>query len=165
MISFDSHLLVPALVSALVALAVEWIAKPGLEARKARILGAMDRRNTALHTCRQILMRIGIAKSAPPGAFLEESMGEIEGLARTLQSQLSDVALDMSSDARRMAFVAVGMLRGVLEAKGSLAACVEPIELVAWDLETVGSLMPGRWLSRRATLRWLARSAKPILKG
>lgn len=163
MISFDTHIAVPALVSAFVTLGIEWLAKPGLEARKARILGELERRRLALQTCRQILVKVGLITSLPSveATIRAEQRTELDALNRQLQQQLVDVVLDLSSAGRQVTALASGMLMGALQSDGNLHGCVEPLEIVAWQLETARSLSPGRWFAARAARRWLvARKAQ-----
>lgn len=59
-----NNLFAAALVSAVVALGVEWVAKPGLEARKERILRRYQARDEVWRVLNSILYAAATMKSA-----------------------------------------------------------------------------------------------------
>jgi hypothetical protein len=158
-------ILIPALVSALVALGVEWLAKPTLEARKARILDEHARRRAPLRTCRMILVKLGALRvRVDSAAVVMETKDDLRRLTKTMQDEIVDVALDLPPVGRRLASYATGMLLGMLHAKTPAAQiadeCVEPFEIVAWILET-SWVQPGRWIAKKRATAWLERRNAP----
>ena len=110
-----SNLLAAALVSAVVALGVEWIVKPGLEARKERILGRSRARDEVWRALNSILYAAAMMKSAQtPAADLEAAGAGIIPATLALEESFHEVMLFAGGRAIDLTSHYVGMIRGVM---------------------------------------------------
>lgn len=153
--------LVAALVSAFVALAVEWIAKPSLEARKERILLAERRRREALRACRALLVRFPMMADPRPelSPFAAEARAEALALTKELHDTLIDVALDMPREGADFGMWLVGFLAGLLRSANDGAtvreAASEPVLILAAILERMPPWSRGRAAAAAAARSYL----------
>lgn len=155
------HVVISALVSALVAFAIEWAAKPSLEVRKDRILARARSRRAALGITRALLLRIGMPTPLLPASEQARVRNELEGLARQLGDQL--VHGEVFGLAHELGAHSIGLLRGTLARGGSspdVAALALPLELLACLLET-HPLSLGHLVASRRARRWLALGHTP----
>jgi hypothetical protein len=102
-----SYILVSALTSAVVALGIEWLAKPRLEARKERLLSARRARFTFESRLLRIEVIAAMWKDLPPNpapraspgererlrAELSRGMAEVDGITRELVDEVGSYAL------------------------------------------------------------------------
>ncbi|MET9339257.1 hypothetical protein [Nonomuraea sp. NPDC003804] len=165
--------LTSAVVSAFVALAIEWAAKPRLEARKERILAVQRARFAAIDACREILMRLGgittrnpFARSPEREKFIAEMTrmrSEIVDLSRTLQDHLVVSGIHQSALGRELYGRLVGRVRGAAISEKTNDQVVEeltgPVLLLAHLLETQRGKPIGRWVAKRNARAWLAEQA------
>jgi hypothetical protein len=110
-----SSLLAAALVSAVVALGVEWLAKPGLEVRKERILRRSRARDEVWRALSSILYAAATMKSAQtPTADIEAAGEGIVPATLALEESFRGVMLFIGGRAIDLASHYVGMVRGVM---------------------------------------------------
>jgi hypothetical protein len=157
-------------VSALVALAVEWAAKPRLEARKERILEAQRVRLRALTICREIMFGLGRLSTRNPflrdqrrGLMIAETTrarNELLALADRLSTEMVNSAFMPSHDVLRLCGHTVGLLRGAAQSDSTNADVVEqlmvPMRLLTVLLETSRSRWRKRIIARRGARAYLA---------
>lgn len=134
------------LVSAFTTLAIEWIAKPSLEARKERILEEHRKSREALWLCRAMLLRLGMLRSersehAEVVQLVLEARKELGELAKSLCDVLPYVVLQLPPHAARFAMHTGGLVRGATmdlrKAEPEVASCcLESLETLTWLLET-----------------------------
>lgn len=106
-----SGLLAAALVSALVALGVEWLAKPRLEMRKERILRRWRARDEVWRTLDRILWAAAIMKN--PGSQPEDVRAADAGiLTADLEETFREAILFASRRNIDLVSSLVGMIRG-----------------------------------------------------
>jgi hypothetical protein len=106
------YLLLAALTSAVVALGIEWIAKPRLEARKERILSATRARATFDSRLLQIEVICAMWKDLPPIPAPRASLGERQRLQGELERAIAliDAATrDMLDEIGSFALTYVGL--------------------------------------------------------
>jgi hypothetical protein len=109
-------LLVAALVSALVALGVEWAAKPRLEARKERILSRHRARNEVWRCLDDILLAAGALKMSTQ-ADDDETRAVRDGIVpatRALEAAFRELMPFTKSDVVGVVASYTGFVRGVM---------------------------------------------------
>ena len=146
-------LFVAAIVSAAVALGVEWLAKPRLEARKERILRRYQARDDVCHALYDILFDAGYMKSAQARAEETEAAAERIVLAAQALEEAFRAVMPFTTVGRidLMASYA-GMVRGTMMSdlpwhqKGELLSNCTPM-----IMDVLGGPGQGRlyWARRR----------------
>jgi hypothetical protein len=148
-------LLAAAIVSAAVALGVEWLAKPRLEARKERILGRYRARDHVWHALHSILLAAATMKNTQ--AQLEDIQAAGAGVVpatRALEEAFREVMpFTRMRDIGLMASY-VGMVRGAMKSNRTWP---EKGELLFASTPGVACRMGPRW-PKEPALRWLART-------
>jgi hypothetical protein len=116
-----ADVLTAALVSAVVALGVEWLAKPRLEARKERILRRYRARDEVRRLLYDILFNATKLKSRPPATSANDgeawqAADAIVPAARSLEDAFRMEVMPFTRDEIAAALAGyVGFVRGVME--------------------------------------------------
>jgi hypothetical protein len=163
-----SSLLAAALVSALVALGVEWLAKPRLEMRKERILRRWRAKDEVWRTLDRILFAAAIMKN--PGSQPEDvQAADAEVLPATadLEETFCEVMLFTSRRNIDLVSSLVGMIRGAWKSdrtyrqKGELLFTCIPVVMDVLGGPAQKPLYWARWRYRARR----ARQAQAFLDG
>lgn len=153
-------LLAAALVSALVALAVEWVAKPRLGARKEMILGRYRARADVWRALNRLLFAGKVMQS--PRSQPEEAQAAANEVISALQA-LEEAFREVMpfTRGRNIDLVAlyVGMVRGTMQSdrawsqKGELLATCTPVVMDVLGGPGQGMLYWARWRYRARRAR------------
>lgn len=169
--------LISALVAALVTLTIEWLAKPGLEARKERILARVRSRSEAVRICHEIQLRLSMLWTRTPfgqpgretiTAEVARARTELVKLSHELQAvhvALSAGVRSLTPDEHEMMPKLAGRIRGYAMSDRTNAevadALSDPVAALASLMFTSPyPLTPRRWRAVRHGRRQLA-----LLKG
>ncbi len=153
-------LLAAALVSAAVALSVEWFAKPRLEARKERILGRYRARDNVWRALNSILLAAAMMKSARTQMDDIQAAGAgVVPATRALEEAFREVMPFTGGRIIDLMASYVGTVRGVMESdrtwreKGELLAACTPLIMDVLGGPGQGPLYWARWRYRELRAR------------
>lgn len=143
--------LISALTSAGVALAVEWAAKPRLEARKERILEQAKTKRVIENDLNRI---VSLATSLDAGISGEDTFNLILLLSANLEISLAEVALKTEPRTRRFIAQVATWIQGVARSDRSRG------QVIVKDLVYVSSLARDLYCLRW----WRFRKRRQLLK-
>jgi hypothetical protein len=150
-----ASLLAAAVVSALVAVGVEWLAKPRLEARKEMILGRYRTRAEVWRALHRILFAATVMKSPRSQPQDAETAGtEVIPALEALDGAFREVMAFTRERDRDLMASYVGMVRGTMESarsrreQGELLATYTPMVMDVLGGPGQGPLYWVRWRYR-----------------
>jgi hypothetical protein len=172
-------LVVPAIVAGLVTIAIEYVAKPTLEVRKARLLEQHQRRWAFLEQMSVVqarLSRLDVVTPVLTRQQLVYELNEMRELVKRLEDVAAQVQRDTPHEISKLVNYSLGFLRGVVEAIVAatnvhadpdtatpvLAATERLARKVADKLELVRTYL-GTAAWRRRRIRHLRRDATSAL--